>query len=113
MGSERRRADRRPVDIGGTLFLTEGRVVPVRIKDMGQLGIMCQLSDLEEAVLEGERAVVEHPVYEEDRAPDENTRRVRSAGVVVRVELEFDADGIVRQLAIFFDGGAPPTGYEP
>ena len=110
MGSERRRSERRPVDIGGTLFLSEGRIVPVRIKNIGQLGAMCQIADLEEPVLEGERAVLDHPIHREGQVPDENTERSRSAGAIVRVELEFDADGIVRQLAVYFDGGQPPEG---
>lgn len=111
MDSERRRADRHPVDVGGTLFLSEGRVVPVRIKNIGPLGVMLQVSDLEEPVLEGERAVVDHPVSQEGETPTDASPRTKSVGIVVRVELEFDADGIMRQLAVYFDGGTPPSGY--
>lgn len=101
---ERRRAERHAVDAPGRLFLSEGRVVPVHIRDLGELGALVQLADLEEAVLEGERTVLEHP----RPGAAGVTRR---AGSVVRVELEFREMGILRQLAVFFDAGPPPEGY--
>lgn len=110
-GSERRQSDRHPVDLPGELHLSDGRCVPVRIKNVGELGALVQIRDLEEAVLEGERAVLVHPVaVEGDVRPDEI---VRTACAVVRVELDFQERGITRELAVFFDGGIPPEGYEP
>jgi hypothetical protein len=106
---DRRRAERHLVDAPGVLHLSDGRRVAVRIHDLGELGALLQLADLEEAVLEGERAVLEHPPLGETA---DSHRRVHSVGAVVRVELDFLESGIQRQLAVFFDGGAPPAGYE-
>jgi hypothetical protein len=97
------------VDAAGTLFLSEGRRVPVRIRDLGDLGAMVQIVDLEEAVLEGERAVLEHPLL---GPGSEHLPLRRTTGAIVRVELDFLETGILRQLAVFFDGGAPPSGYD-
>ena len=110
--SERRRSDRLPVDIPGELFLSDGRHVPVRIKNLGRLGALVQITDLEEAVLEGERAVLAHPSLEgADEDPD-GAPRLRTACAIVRVELDFEAEGICRELAVYFDGGASPEGYD-
>ena len=108
-GTERRRAERHPVDAPGTLFLSDGRRVPVRIADLGELGALLEITDLEDPVLEGERAVLEHPRLDAGRPTGPG---VRSTGRVVRVELEFEETGIVRRLAVFFDGGGPPEGVE-
>jgi hypothetical protein len=104
---ERRKADRHTVDMPGELFLSRGRCIPVRIVNLGALGALIQVSDLEVAVLEGERVVLGHPAVGDESAPDETTR---SAGSVVRVDLEFAETGVSRHVAVFFDGGAPPEG---
>lgn len=105
---ERRRSDRHPVDLPGELYLSEGRRVPVRIKNVGELGALLQIQDLEEAVLEGERAVLDHPVAVSGTVQAE--KRARTVCAVVRVELDFEVEGISRELAVFFDGGIPPRG---
>jgi hypothetical protein len=110
-GPERRRAERHAVDVDGTLVLSGGREVPVRIADLGELGALLTLGDLEDPVLEGERALLDHPRVQDGRV----TRgRGRTAGRVVRVELDFEPGGpssgvVVRRIALFFDGGGPPT----
>ncbi len=106
---ERRRSIRRPVDLAGVMFLSNSRIVEVRIKNLGGLGALVQVGDLEEPVFEGERMVLEHPVVGDDGEPGD---AVRSVGAIVRVELEFLNEGVARQLAVYFDGGAPPEGYE-
>ncbi len=105
---ERRRSDRHPVDLPGELFLSQGRTVPVRIKNVGELGALLQIQDLEEAVLEGERAVLDHPIAVDGVVQPED--RARTACKVVRVELDFEEEGISRELAVFFDGGIAPQG---
>jgi hypothetical protein len=104
---ERRRAERHAVDTPGTLFLSEGRQVAVRIADLGELGALLSVADLEDAVLEGERALLEHPAVSEGHA---NRQTKRTPGRVVRVELDFAPEGVVRRIALFFDGGGPPPG---
>lgn len=113
MSQERRRADRLPVDLPGELFLSRGRCVSVRIRNMGGMGALVQIADLETSVTEGERAVLEHPVVGTDPTPENLALadRTRSACAVVRVELDFEVEGVKRELAVFFDGGAPPEGY--
>ncbi|MHC5011149.1 MAG: hypothetical protein ACYTG6_09390 [Planctomycetota bacterium] len=106
---ERRKAERHSANLPGTLFLSEGREMPVRILNIGGLGALVSMTDLEEAVLESERAVLEHPLLEQG-APEEACGRTPCA--VVRVELDFAEAGVARHLALFFDGGAPPEGYE-
>lgn len=110
-GAERRRAERHPVNIAGQLFLSDGRGVEVQILNLGTMGALVQIGDLEEAVFEGERAVLDHPSLTEANAPTEDRRR--TPGRVVRVELEFLEEGVTRQLAMHFDGGEPPSGYDP
>ncbi len=80
----------------------------MRIVNLGRLGALISATDLEEAVLEGERVVLGHPVLLEDGVATETTRTPAS---VVRVELEFSDDGVARHLAVYFDGGATPDGY--
>ena len=104
---ERRRAERHAVNASGTLFLSDGRRVDVQIADLGELGALLSVTDLEDAVVEGERALLEHPLLVEGRA---GRRRERTAGRIVRVELDFEAEGVVRRIAVFFDGGGAPEG---
>lgn len=96
------------MDAPGVLFLSQERRVEVRIRNMGVLGALVAIADLEEPVFEGERAVLEHPRYESGLLTDEI---IRSSGCVVRVELDFEESGVERQLAVYFDGGSPPDGY--
>ena len=105
---ERRRSERHPVDIPGTLYLSDGRAVPVRIQNLGELGALVQITDLEEPVLEGERAVLQHPVTVEGVV--HHGEMAQTAGSVVRVELDFEERGICRELAVYFDGGIKPEG---
>ncbi len=105
--SDRRRAERHPVDLAGELRLSNGRRVPVRILNLGPLGALLEATDLEEAILEGERALLDHPVLVDARPQGQ---RAETPGSVVRVELEFAAAGVSRHLAIYFDGGARPEG---
>ena len=108
-GAERRRAERHPVDAPGMLYLSDARRVEVRIADLGELGALLAITDLEDPVIEGERALLEHPTLEEGHP---GGHRVRTAGRVVRVELDLEASGVVRRLALFFDGGGPPEGLD-
>lgn len=114
MSAERRRADRLPVDLPAVLFLSGARSVPVRIRNMGAMGALVQISDLETSVLEGDRAVLEHPVFEADATPESlaSAPTTRTACAVVRMELDFEVEGVKRELAVYFDGGAAPEGYE-
>jgi hypothetical protein len=106
MGSERRRAERHPVDLPGELLLSGGRRVAVRVLNLGALGALCEVTDLEEPIAEGERAVLEHPrMTAEGKA---GRGRQSTVGSIVRVQLEFGGEGVSRHLAMFFDGGAPP-----
>ena len=112
----RRRAQRHDADLPGRLRLGGGRLVPVRIRNIGTLGALCEIYDLEEPVLEGERAVLEHPALEGEGTPPETAEAegaesssAETAGAVVRVELELVTDGVVRHVAVHFDGGAEPT----
>lgn len=104
---ERRRAERHPVNAPGTLFLADGRRVGVEIADLGELGALLSMTDLEEPVVEGERALLEHPLLADGRL---SRRLTRTAGRVVRVELDFEVEGIRRRIAVFFDGGGAPQG---
>lgn len=105
---ERRRGDRHAVDLPGELFLSHGRRLPVRIVNLGTLGALVTVFDLEETVLEGERVVLGHPVLGEDGSLGASAR---TPGSVVRVELDFAESGVSRHLAVYFDGGAAPDGY--
>lgn len=107
-GAERRRVERHAVDLPGGLHLSEGRCIPIRIVNLGELGALVSMTDLEEAVFEGERVVLEHPVMEEG---EPTATIAHTAGRVVRVDLELSDLGVARHLAVFFDGGAPPSGY--
>ena len=120
-GSERRRAGRHDVDLRGELFLSAGRCIPVRIVNLGQLGALVQVADLEEAVLEGERVVLGHPLLSEPEpaspgtdaeaiSPATSEETARTPGSVVRVDLEFASTGVSLHLSTASDGGAPPEG---
>jgi hypothetical protein len=102
---ERRRAKREPVDYAGTLFLEGGRSVTIRIKNLGQMGALVQVSDLEHPVREGDRVVLDHPLL------GDSGRRRSTPGAIVRVELDFEGKAVHRELAVYFDGGAAPDGY--
>jgi hypothetical protein len=74
---------------------------------VGELGALLSLADLEVEVHEGERALLEHP-----RIVDGQPRKqvVRTPGAVVRVELEMEKAGVLRHVALYFDGGPSPEG---
>jgi hypothetical protein len=109
-GAERRRAERHAVDFPAEVLLAGDRRVRVRVVNIGALGALCEASDLEEAVIEGERAVLDHPVVVDGRP---SRKRARTVGSVVRVDLEFTEGSVCRHLAIYFDGGPPPEGVAP
>jgi hypothetical protein len=102
-GEDRRRAERHPVDLLAELVLQEGQRIPVRVVNIGPLGALLTTSDLEDAVLEGQRVWLRHAEIV-DGVPGEKV--VMTPGSVVRVDLEFAETGVSRQMAIFFDGGA-------
>lgn len=103
---DRRQAVRHPVNAQGELQLSDGRRIAVRIVNLGTLGALVQITDLEEAVLEGERAVLIHPELLDDCSLGSS---VTSSGSIVRVDLDFAEEGVSRHLAIYFDGGPPPA----
>lgn len=103
---DRRRAERHAINATGTLSLAGGRQVQVTIADLGELGALLSIHELEDAVLEGERALLDHPLLQEGRL---SARRALTGGRVVRVELDFEPEGIVRRVALFFDGGGGPS----
>jgi|GEM_PF-3354086 len=109
----RRRSERLPTSIPARLQLARGRETDVTISNVGELGALVTLHDLEVEVREGERALLEHPPLV-DGHPGKG--RVRTAAAVVRVDLELDAQsagpqaGIVRHVALYFDGGPNPDG---
>ena len=106
MTDERRRAPRYSMDVPGELVLSGGRRISVRIVNIGQLGALVSIADLEVAILAGERAALTHPQIDADgKASDEI---VRTAGAVVRVDLDFADAGVSRHMAMYFDGGAEP-----
>ena len=108
-GDDRRRAERHGVDMPGRLFLGQTREITVRVRNIGTLGALLQIADLEEPVFEGERAVLEHPRFTEGRVVQQSAC---STCRIVRVELEFEEAGVARQLAVYFDGGPVPDGVE-
>jgi hypothetical protein len=108
-GRERRKAERHAVDLDGVLHLSAGRHVSVQIVNIGTLGALLKLTDLEEPLFEGERAVLEHPRLLDGRPQG---RSARTQGSIVRVDLDFASQGVARTLALFFDGGPMPEGYE-
>lgn len=105
--SERRRTPRFDVTAPGRLHLAGGRSAEVVLRNVGELGALITLEDLELAITEGERALLEHPAFLDGRLTD---RPVRTPAAVVRVELDLDAEGVARQVALHFDGGPRPDG---
>jgi hypothetical protein len=105
--SERRRAPRFDVTAGGRLHLAGGRSAEAVLRNVGELGALISLEDLEVEVREGERALLEHPVFLDGRLTD---RRARTPAAVVRVELDLEGEGVSRQVALHFDGGPRPEG---
>jgi hypothetical protein len=102
---ERRRAERLQVTIPARLLLGGGRETPCVIRNVGELGVLLAVTDLETEIREGERALLEHP-----RIVDGNARKqtVRTPGAIVRVELDMEKTAVVRQVALYFDGGPSP-----
>jgi hypothetical protein len=111
--SDRRRAERLPVDIPAWLYLSDGRHVSVRIKNLGEMGALVQIPHLEIQVVEGDRVVLEHPHLTPAGGSDKSHHLTPCAVVRVEVDLDFEGDGVRRELAIFFDGGPPPEGFDP
>jgi hypothetical protein len=105
MTDERRRSARRDVQIPAVLRLGGGRSVAARIRNVGELGALVEIVDLEVSVEEGERALLVHPRIV-DGEPSGPT--VETAASVVRVDLDVDATAIVRHVALYFDGGPRP-----
>jgi hypothetical protein len=104
---ERRRTERIAVEIPARLLLAGGREAAVTIRNVGELGVLVSVTDLEIGIHEGERALLEHPRLV-DGHPDKAL--VRTPAAVVRVELDFDPGAITREVALYFDGGPRPSG---
>jgi len=105
---ERRRAERVPTRIPARLLLAGGRDTPATIENIGELGVLLGVSDLEIDIAEGERALLEHPRIVDGKPVGKIP--VRTAGCVVRVQLELDVGAVVRHVAVYFDGGPKPVG---
>jgi hypothetical protein len=105
---DRRRAARTPTQIPARLLLDGGRHADVVISNVGELGVLLTLSDLEVQLREGERAVLEHPVIVDGKAVAGRGATVRSSASVVRVDLDLDSGSVVRHVALYFDGGPAP-----
>jgi hypothetical protein len=105
MSDDRRRSERHPVEVPAKLVLDDGVVADVVVRNLGDLGALVSTSDLEVAVREGDRALLELMEFRDGHFGDHVVRR---AGSVVRVEMELGERAVLRQLAIFFDGGADP-----
>ncbi len=80
------------------------------IRNIGELGALLSVPDLEVDILEGERGLLEHPRML-DAQPQKEV--VRTSGSIVRVELEMEVGGILRQVALYFDGGPAPSARKP
>src|SRR5262245_25455836 len=106
-GSERRRAPRHDIASDARLHLAGGRSADVVLRNVGELGALISLEDLEMPIEEGERALLDHPGVLAGRLTDE---RVRSIAAVVRVTLDLDTAGVARLVALHFDGGPRPVG---
>jgi len=107
--SERRRVPRFDVTAPARLLLAGGRSAPVILRNVGELGALVSIGDLELAISAGERALLEHPAFVDGHATE---RRLRTPAFVVRVDLDLDLEGdrLDRQVALHFDGGALPEG---
>ena len=110
MSDERRRTERVAVQIPARLLLAGGREVAVTIRNVGELGVLVSATDLELQIHEGERALLEHSriIDAKPKGP-----KVRTPGAIVRVELDMEPGSIVRQVALYFDGGPKPVGVAP
>ena len=111
MSDDRRRTERVAVQIPARLLLAGGREASVTIRNVGELGMLVSMTDLELEIHEGERALLEHPRLTDakpTKGPDKG--KVRTPASVVRVELDFDPGAITREVALFFDGGPRPAG---
>jgi hypothetical protein len=104
--NERRRAVRIDVEIPARILLAGGRRAEVTISNVGEMGALVSLTDLEVSVHEGERALLVHPRLVDGRAQADI---VRTAAAVVRVELDLAGAAVLRQVALHFDGGPAPA----
>jgi hypothetical protein len=102
---ERRRARRHDVEIPARLVLDDGVETDVVIRNIGDLGALVSVSDLEVPVHEGDRAILEHPQMQGAKP---GRRMIRRTGAIVRVDMELASRAVLRQLAIFFDDGPAP-----
>lgn len=98
------------MDLPGELRLAGDRHLVVRVVNVGELGALVAITDLEDAVLEGERALLVCQVLEDGRITDD---RIATPGAIVRADLEFQESGVSRHVAIYFDGGGVPPGVSP
>jgi hypothetical protein len=105
MEDDRRRSRRHPVEVPARLELDDGVEADVVIRNIGELGALVSMADLEISVAEGDRVIIEHPEW---NAGKFGTKKVRRTGSVVRVDMELAQSAVLRQLAIFFDGGPSP-----
>ncbi len=105
--TDRRHRKRIPVSLPGTLYMSRGRVIPIRLVNVGGNGALMSLEDFEHGVDEHERVVLEHPGFR-GPTPHRNEPMARTTGVIVRVEVDFDENGITRHVAVYFDGGPAP-----
>jgi hypothetical protein len=105
---DRRRAERIPVRIPARLFLTGGVETAATIVNIGELGVLLAVADLEIEVREGDRALLEHPRVVDGKA--QGGKHARTSGAVVRVDLDLDPAAVVRHVALYFDGGPRPVG---
>jgi hypothetical protein len=108
---ERRRSERVLCAIPARLLLAGGREAAATIRNIGELGALLSTPDLEVEIHEGERALLEHPKVVDGKAS--GTKKVRTAGAVVRVELDLDPEAVLRHVAVYFDGGPKPVGTAP
>ena len=102
---DRRRATRVPTSIPARLHLSGGRRADVTISNVGELGVLLTLADLEVQVSEGERALLEHPAIVDGVAKG---GQKQTAAAIVRVDLDLQGAGVVRHVALYFDGGPKP-----
>lgn len=105
---ERRRAERISTAIPARLLLQGGGSVEGVIRNVGELGVLMALTDLEHEIREGQRVLLEHPRIV-DGVP-QGGPPARSAAAVVRVDLDLEPGAIVRHVALYFDGGPRPSG---
>jgi hypothetical protein len=108
---ERRRSERTPCAIPARLLLAGAREAAATIRNIGELGALVSTPDLEVEIHEGERVLLEHPKVVDGKAS--GTKKVRTTGAVVRVELDLDPEAVLRHVAIYFDGGPKPVGTPP